>query len=363
MKKENISVTVNDVLEALAIRVNDILRPDKKSKNKKNNAYFWAFKLLFLLLFIWLIIFILNNLETIGVSLIYAIGKSLRSVLSFVWVSALEFIKGILVLYLLYDNLKIFTSSTYYENLYENQRKLRHNKNVLFKSIEIFLKVFAVFYMIGIAALGAVSLFALIILFIMLAKNIYIISPVIVTGSLFMISFLTFMHIKNRFFGSVQTIKKNHFITAFIILIIGIVFFWYETSSYEYANKLPDEMELTYKETKFKIEDGKKINLKTYSKLDNLTIVYDDTLNDEMIVKLEYYKTADVRYMYDYNDYDDLNISFTSKLDFKAEDVSDVFKLLYSTFNRKTIYNYNLFKYTNIYVHINSKYKKDITIE
>lgn len=363
MKKENISVTVNDVLEALAIRVNDVLRPDRKSKNKKNNAYFWAFKFLFLLLLVWLVSFIFNNLETIGVSLIYAIGKSLRSVLSIIWVSALEFIKGVLILYLFYDNLKIFTSSTYYDNLYESQRKLRHKKNVLFKGIEIFLKVLAVFFMITIAALGAVSLFALIILFIMLAKNIYIISPIIITGSVFMISFLTFMHIKNRFFDNTQTIKKNHFILAFVILVIGVVFFWYETSSYEYANKLPDEMELTQKETVFKLEEGKKINLKSYSKLDNITIIYDDSLGDNMVVNLEYYKTADVRYMYDYNDYDDLNISFTSKLNFEADDVQDVFKLLYSTFNRKTIYNYNLFKYPNIYVHVSSKYRNDITIK
>ena len=39
MCMENEKVTVNDVLEALAIRTNDVLRPDKKSPNKKNNAY------------------------------------------------------------------------------------------------------------------------------------------------------------------------------------------------------------------------------------------------------------------------------------------------------------------------------------
>ena len=127
----NEKVSVNDVLEALAIRLNDVLRPDKKSKNKKNNAYFWTFKFIFLLLLIWLITIIFNSFEDFGVSLIYIIAKSLRSVLSVIWITSLSYIKGLLILYLLFDNLKIFVESEYYDNLYENNRKLRLKKETL----------------------------------------------------------------------------------------------------------------------------------------------------------------------------------------------------------------------------------------
>lgn len=360
---KNDKVTVNDVLEALAIRLNDVLRPDKKSKNKRNNAYFWAFKFIFLILLLFLINIVFSSLQDIGVSLIYAISKSLRSVLSFVWVISLSYIKGIVILYLLFDNLKVFMESTYYDNLYETNRKLRSRKDTLFNIIELFLKVYAVFYMIGIACLAAISIYGFITIVIMLFRNIYIISPLIITGATFLLSFFTFMHIKNKFFGNKQTIEKNHFIFSFIVLIIGVLFFGYETSSYEYVNGLPIEMETIVKEKVFELEENKKINIKNNSKLNNIEVIFDDTLDNKMYVSFEYFETADVRYVYTFNEYDDLNLIFTSSLDFHPENVNDVFKLIHSTFNRKTIYNYNMFKYPNIIIRINPKYRKDIKID
>ena len=191
-------VTVNDVLEALAIRLNDVLRPDKKSKNKKNNAYFWAFKFILLIALLMLINYVFANFEEIGVSLIYAIGKSLRSVLSFIWIISLSYIKGLIILYLLYDNYKIFVESEYYKNLYETNRKMRQRKETFFKIIEIILKVYAVFYMIGISMLGIAAIYALFTILSMLLNNIYIISPIIIFGGLLLVSIFTFLHIKNR---------------------------------------------------------------------------------------------------------------------------------------------------------------------
>lgn len=361
MKEEK--VTVNDVLEALAIRTNDVLRPDKKSKNKKNNAYFWVFKAIYLVLLLVLINIICDSFQSIGVSLIYAIGKSLRSVLSFIWVISLSYIKGIVILYLLYDNYKIFVESEYYKNLYADNRKLKNNKEVVFGTIELFLKVFAVFAMITIAGLATISIYGFFTIVIMLFKNIYVISPLIITGALFLISFFTFMHIKNKFFDTKQTIVKNHFIFAFVVLLLGVIFLGYETSSYEYMNKLPDEMPLVSKEQSFTIKEGQKINLSNDSKLKNLEVIYDETLGDEMIVKLDYFETAKVRYSYYFNENDDLNLEFSSRLDFHPENLNDVFDLFHSTFNRKVIYNYNLFKYPNIYVYINPSYKNDLIIK
>ena len=358
----NEKVSVNDVLEALAIRLNDVLRPDKKSKNKKNNAYFWTFKFIFLLLLIWLITIAFNSFEEFGVSLIYIVAKSLRSVLSVIWITSLSYIKGLLILYLLFDNLKIFVESEYYDNLYESNRKLRLKKETIFKTVELILKVFAVFYMIGIAVVGAISAYILATIVFMLLKNVYIISPLLIFGSILLVSFFTFMHIKNKFFSNKQTIVKNHFIFAFSILFLGVFFFGYETSSYEYKNQLPDGMELTHKEQIFTIKENQKIELKNNSKLDNLEVIYDDTLEDEMKVEFEYFETAEIRYVYTFNENDDLQLSFSSRLDFHSKNLEDVFNLVYSTFNRKTIYNYNLFKYPNITVRINPKYEKDLKI-
>jgi len=355
-------LTINDVLEALAIRINDVLRPDKKSKNKKNNAYFWAFKLLLLLLLIFVIKGIFNAFEDIGVSLIYALGKSLRSILSFVWIVSVRYVKGLTILYLMYDNFKIFVNSEYYNNLYAKRNKLRNRKEVVFYIIELVLKVSSVFFMIAIAFLGFISIYTFTIVIIMLIKNIYIISPLIIFGALFLISLLTFLHIKNKFFDSKQTIKNNHFVFAFSILIIGVLSLGYEMSSYEYVNGLPIEMETIIKEASFDINENIKINIKNHSKLNNIEVVYDDNLNDEMYVYFEYFETANVKYTYTFNDKDNLDLSFSSSLDFHPSNVNDVFQLIHSTFNRKTMYNYNLFKYPNITIKINSKYKDALKI-
>ena len=45
MKKKNEKVTSNDVLDALSIRLNDLLKIGKKgSVERKNSSYFWLFK-------------------------------------------------------------------------------------------------------------------------------------------------------------------------------------------------------------------------------------------------------------------------------------------------------------------------------
>lgn len=360
---KNNDLTVNDILEALAIRTNDVLRPDKKSKNKKNNAYFWAFKLLYLIIFIMIIKSVFNCFDKVGVSFIYVVGKSLRGILSTVWSVSLSFFKNLIILYLIYDNYKVLVNSEYYSNLYAKNKKLCNRKENIFYVIELVLKVCSVFFMIAIALLGLASLYVFVIVLIMLFKNIYIISPFIITGALFLLSLLIFLHIKNNFFEKKQTIVRNHFIFAISILVIGCLAFGYEISSYEVVNNLPSEMELIVKETTFDINDGKKINIINSSKLNNIEIIYDEKLDDKLYISFEYFKTANVKYTYTFNENDDLNLAFSSKLDFHPRNVNDVLELIHSTFNRKTIYNYNLFKYPNIVMRVNPKYENLISIK
>lgn len=351
MDKEK--VTVNDVIDSLAVKTNDFLRSDE-NKNNKDSALFWIFKGLILLLLLIIINWFFRDLEFLGVNVIYIVAKSLRSVLANIWVISLSFLKELLIIYLLYDNFKIFIKSPYYKSLYQKNRKMKKRKNTIEKVIDIVLKVWSVFLMIAMVMLGIMSVFGLITFIIMYTNSIYTVSPIIILVALLMVSSFTFLHIKNKFFGKKQTIKKDYFIYSFLVFIIGIAFFGYEVSSYEKVNYLPEGMNLTIKEETFKLKDNQKVYLKTNSKLDNLKVIEDNTLNNEIKVEVEYYKTANVRYVYEFNDKDDLKLIFTSYLDMKDENIKDVFNLIYSTFNRKTIYNYNLFKYPNIYVYVNS---------
>ena len=73
-------LTSNDVLEALSIRTNQILKIEKDKDDKKNNLNFWLFKFIYLAIYIFILVEIFNNVRDAGVVTFYYIGKSLRSV-------------------------------------------------------------------------------------------------------------------------------------------------------------------------------------------------------------------------------------------------------------------------------------------
>ena len=347
-------ITSNDVLEALSMRINDVLRPAKKD-NKKNNAYFWMFKFALLILFIVLINCLFDALGELGEGIIYIVGKSLRSVLSAIWTNSISFMKVLLITCLLYDNLKIFITSPYYGILYKDDKVMLPRKEKFFKVIDIIFKIFAVLFMLIVGALAALAMFGLIYMIVMVINGMYMVSPIIIMAAIFTISYFTFKFIQNKFFDFKVAITKNHFIVAFVVLVLGICFFGYEISSFEYKNTLPIDFELTRKEKSFEIDDNQIIKLKNNSKLNNMKILIDDELDGEIRVVFEYFETAKVKYSYEFNDNDDLKLIFSSDLDFGIENVYDVLKLFVSTFNSKTMYNYNLFKYPNIYVYVNQR--------
>ena len=350
MNKEK--VTLNDVIDSLTNKANDFFRSEDNKKNK-DSALFWIFKGIILLLLLIIINWIFNNLEYLGANLVYLFVKSLRSIISGIWVLSLEFMKSVIVLYLLFDNFKIFTNSSYYKSLYQKDRKMKKRKITIEKVIDVILKIWAVSLMIITVTLALISIFGIVIFIIMYTNNIYAVSPVIILMALLLISIIMFLHIRNKFFKKKQTIRKDYFIGALLMFILGVVFFRYELSSYEKVNYLPEGMDLTIKEEIFKLGENKKIYLRTNSKLNNLKVIEDNSLNDEIKIEIEYYKTADVRYIYEFNDEDDIKLIFTSHFNMKDNEVKDIFNLIYNTFNRKTIYNYNLFKYPNIYVYVN----------
>ncbi len=353
MRKDKENVTTNDVLEALSMRINDVLRPNRKD-NKRNNAYFWIFKFGILILYLLLITWFLTSLKNLGVVIIYGFSNSLRSVYSAIWVTVIVFINNLIIIKLLYENLLVFTKSPYYKALYATDKQMLKNKKKIFKFVKIVLQVLAGLYMAVVAAVAACILFAILYMITMVANGATVISPFIIFAALFAICFFTFRHIQEIFFNSKNIVNKNYFILCFGILILGILCFGYETSSFEHNNLLPDTFELTKKEEVFKLDDNQKVNLINSSKLDNVKIKADDNLHDEIKIVFEYYKTADVRYVYQLNDEDNLNLMFVSNLKFEIGDTFDVFDLFTDTFKNKTIYNYNLFKYPNIYVYANT---------
>lgn len=357
-------VDSNDIIERATTRICDALRPhNKKIENKQNNGYFWIIRFGLLILYVILILIIFSLVKDFGVFVIYSFGKSLRSVLSFIWICVINLLTAIVTTCLLYDNFKKLKESTYYKNLYKRNEVLLRKKEDIFGVMDAILKAFGIVLLVITGGLAIFFIFSFIYLLILLINGMYIISPLVILLSIFSLSYFAFKNIEHKFFNTKGVFGKTHFIVAFIILIVGVIFFGYEISSFEYKSTLPYGFDLITKEKTFELADNQKIKIKSDTKLDNLKVYVDNNLENEIKIKVEYYDTAQVKYLYNFNENDDLDLTFTSDLDFNIEDSIDVLKLFIYSFNNKTMYNYNLFKYPNIYVYVNGSDLTRITVE
>ncbi len=345
-------VTSNDILEALSIRINDTIRPNR-NKEKKNNAYFWIFKCILLLIYIQILVWIFFELKEIGVFAIYKAAKSLRSILSIIWIMSLDFMKGLIILYLLYSHFKIFTESPYFKSLYQQEKKMQRKKKKIVKVIDKVFKAFAILYLVVIGLIAAISVFAFMYMLSMIADGMLMVSPILMMALIFTICLLVFKHVQNKFFDILPKVNKNYILILACALVASVCLFGYEISSFNRDGSLPKGFNITEKEQHFILQDGQNVTISSDTKLDNVNLVEDDSLINEIKVELSYYKTAKVWHVSEYNDYDDLKLTFISDVDLEKVDVRDILKLFVSTFNTRTIYNYNLFKYPTINVYAN----------
>ncbi len=358
---EKQKITSNDILELISIKINDTIRPNKK-KDKKNNAYFWIFKCILLLIYIQIIICLLNGIKDLGILAIYDSAKSLRSILSGIWILSLNFIKGLLILYLLYSHFKIFTESQYFKNLYQSERKILKKKKKVVKIIDKVFKIFAILYLIVIGLFSTLSLFVFIYMISMLIDGTFIVSPILMVALIFSIFMLIFKHIQNKFFDTLPVVNRNYVLILSFAIVASICLFGYEIQSFKRDSSLPKGFEMIEKSQNFSLNDGQYVYIDSNSKLDNINLIEDDSLEKEIIIKLSYYRTAKISYVSEFNKYDDLKLRFENDIDLSELDISDISKLFVSTFNSRTIYNYNLFKYPNINIYANKEDFKRIKI-
>ncbi len=347
-------VTSNDVLEALSIRLNDTIRPNR-SKEKKNNAYFWIFKFLFLLIYVFIIAIVLDAVRDLGVFTIYEIAKSLRSILSGLWIGIITTIKCLVILYLFYFHFKQFTSSDYYKTLYAKDKKMKKTKQTIEKVINVIFKIIAVSYIVVFGVFAVLSLIGFVYIICMLFDQMYILSLALIFLSIFGICVLLVKHLKKQYFEDEKGVSEKYVIALLCLLVFSVGFLIYETSSFDYSSSLPKGFKQEEKQVVFNINDEQKIYFDSDSKLDNIILNEDNSLNGQIRVEVTYYKTAKVAYLSTFNNKDDLKITITSDILLDKVDGKDLIKIFTSTINDRTIYNYNLFKYPNINIYANKK--------
>ena len=364
-RKFKVERTLGDeIIDELSLHINKKLKTGKQVDDKKNNVYFWICKFALLILYLLLLNFFFYLLKEIGTNLIYYFSVSLRSVLSTVYRVGISYTAWIINIYILYKNLKIFTSSLYYKNLYKDDLYMYERKRELFEIIEKVLKAFAIVALVLIGIVIAAILIAIIVLIILMFKKMIMLSLFVALCVTFVLTILIFGEINQKFFNVKNSVDKDHLYICLCILLVAILWVGIDISgpNYKKVKNLPATFETTIKKVKFDTSDIDKIFLKSDAKFDNIDIKEDNTLGNEIVVEFEYYKTSRVSYVNHINNNDNLVVEFNSDIEFTVDDLKSIYALGIDTVSNKTIYNYNMYKYPKIKVYVNKNVKNKLYI-
>lgn len=343
----------DSIFDLVSMRINETLKTERKNTSPRNNPYFWIVKAFLLIISIFLTYHIFEGFKEVGTELIYEINKSLRSILSGIWQFTVSFMKNILILYLVYSNIKLFVESPYYERLYKNDTEMRLNKEIIFDRLLKILKVLSIPFLFILLLLASTSLFLFFYFIFIWANGTSIISPFIISIAVIFISYLAYKHILVGFFDAKYRVNKNNYILALLIILFGSMLLFFELKEFKYDSNLPESVETIKQINTFDISGKDNIIIKNNSKLNNIKIYQNNNLKDEIKIYVEYYKTAKVEHIYKYNDDNNLILKFDSDTKFRLSDVYGLLGMIEKGLIDKTIYNYNLYKYPNIKIYVN----------
>ncbi len=352
----------NDFLDILSLRVNQFLRTEKKNKDPKNNVYFWLFKLVFLILYLYVIIVVFDWLSSFGVIAIYGLGVVLREALSMFWVGTIQTFGGLLVIYTIYKNINNFMESDYYKNLYKKDKVMELKKKNLFTVLYYVFKYLSLPYLLLMVVLAGFLMTSLVFFSYLYFKEIYLFSAFPIIIALFVLVYFLFTLIQCKFYERKLCVNSKWFIFPLSLLFIGLIGFGFEVSQFDYVSTLPENFDIVEKEVAISSEDIYKIDIKTESKYKNVQVIIDNELENEIKVKLEYFKTASPRYTYYFNNEGTLKLLFSSHMNLDYTNLEDILKYSVEAVKDRTIYNFNLFKHPTITVYVNSKIATNIFV-
>ncbi len=341
------------IIDLLSLRINETLKSERKNTTADNNPYFWIVKFFILFFSIIGISILFDVIREVGTEAIYEINRSLRSILAGIWGFTVSFMKYILILHTVYINVKSFVKSPYYERLYAKDKEMRIKKELLFEKILRILKTLSIPFLVVLLLTGAFALFIFFYFIFIWINGTFIISPFLISISIILISYLAYKHILVGFYDAKYKINRKAYVLILLALLFSSALIFCELKDFKYDHSLPVAFETKKKVTTFDISARDKVIIKSNSKLNNVKVYKNDSLKDEIKIYIEYYDTAKVEYIYEYNDDNSLILTFNSKQNVKITDIPAILGIIEKGLIDKTIYNFNLFKYPNIKIYVN----------
>ena len=335
------------------------------SKLSHDTIYIFS-KIIITLIVLWLIKIPFDAFEEFGVALIYTLGTTFRHILS----ACLRgcFFLGYLVLcfIILLKVIGGMFADKELNFIEKDRRKDARVKKKVFSPLISLIKICLNILLIPFVISAVVILVALgmSLAILVYSKPLYGLFPLLI-GLLIMILsvILIVSFIKND--GVKYTNKYvNMLFSGFVLFIVGMICLNFELTSFSYVNYLPEGFNTYSSSTKLDVSDDINYKVKRGTHNENIIInkSVDNTLENEIMITEEYTNTS--RLNIDISkDKTNTTVVLSNEFNLYKDDLKSIYNLVVRCIKDRTIYNYNLLKYSKVTIYGNEEVLSKIKVD
>lgn len=335
------------------------------SKISHDTIYIFS-KIIITLIVLWLIKIPFDAFEEFGVALIYTLGTTFRHILSaclrgcfFLGYLVLCFIVLLKVIGDMFADKEL--------NFIEKDRKkdARVKKKVfspIINIIKVCLNILLIpFVIASVVILVALGMSLAILVY---SKPLYGLFPLLIGLLIMILSVILIV----RFIINDGVKYTNKYVNmlfgGFVLFIAGMICLNFEFTSFNYVNYLPEGFYTYETSTKLSINDDMNYKIKRGTHNENIVINkrVEDTLDNEIVITEEYTNTSRINAIIS-KDKTNTSLIFSNEFNLYKDDLKSIYNLVVRCIKDRTIYNYNLLKYSKVTIYGNEEVLSKIKVD
>ena len=144
----------------------------------------------------------------------------------------------------------------------------------------------------------------------------------------------------------------NLLLTGFLLFLVGLIVLNLELAKYKNVSYLPDNYEMKKETFTLKLEDNKKYVIQKAALHSNIILQRDfigGAPDDSITIDIYHTSTSDT-YNIINTEGNLVNVIFSNQLKFSFKDYKKLYYLITNSIKDKTLYNYNLLKYSKVVI-------------
>lgn len=157
----------------------------------------------------------------------------------------------------------------------------------------------------------------------------------------------------------------NLLLFGFLLFIIGLIIVNFDLKGYKYVNYLPSNFKTSTEVIKLNVENNKKYKVKKAKNQQNIIIEKEENNIEENVITIEINHTETSK-AYGLIKSFDKNVDvilYNDAVISKVDDLSNIYDLFVKCIKDKTVYNYNLLKYSRVKIKGSKETLKKIEVD